>query len=191
MANIINIQRQVVLHHTDRFFVDTNVWFWLTYAASNEIQTDNSPVRYQLERYPEFIEKILDEGASLYHSPLALSELANIIEKTEYETYLLSNDVEVTRKEFRNIEKQRQKVMLEVSNAWQQVTSMSQTLAVTLNAVLADHALQTLKTYCLDAYDAFYVKSMSDYGIINIVTDDRDFHGLDLNMYTANNALVR
>lgn len=190
MTTIINIQRRVELHHSDRFFVDTNVWFWLTYAASNEIQTSNSPVRYQLERYPKFIEQILDEGASLYHSPLALSELANIIERTEYETYLLSNDHEITRKEFRSMEQHRKKVMLEVSNAWQQVTSMSETLELTLNAVLANIALKTLNECCLDAYDAFYVKSMIDYDINKIVTDDRDFNGLNLSLYTANNSLV-
>ncbi|EHD2236921.1 PIN domain-containing protein, partial [Vibrio vulnificus] len=189
MSRIENIQRRVDLHHSDRFFVDTNVWFWLTYAASNEIQTKNSPVRYQLERYPEFIEKILDEGASLYHSPLALSELTNIIERTEYETYLLSSGDDITRKEFRNIEELREKVMIEVSNAWSQVTMMSETLEVKLDSALADHALQTLNDYCLDAYDAFYVKSMSDYQITNIVTDDRDFHGLGLVLYTANNSL--
>ena len=58
MTTIVNIKNRVDLHHSDKFFIDTNVWFWLTYAASNEIQTQNAPARYQLEVYPEFIEKI-------------------------------------------------------------------------------------------------------------------------------------
>lgn len=190
MTRIINIRHRVDIHHSDRFFVDTNVWFWLTYAASNEIQTDNSPIRYQLERYPEFIEKILDEGASLYHSPLILSELTNIIERTEYQTYLLSNDNKINRKEFRSINNQRKKVMIEVSSAWNQVISMSESLEIKCDSELAKHALNTLNSHCLDAYDAFYVKSMSDYKITSIITDDGDFHGLSLSLYTANNRLV-
>ncbi|MBM4844807.1 PIN domain-containing protein [Vibrio parahaemolyticus] len=190
MANVHNIRNRVEFHHSDRFFIDTNVWFWFTYAASNEIQTPNSPGRYQLQRYPEFIEKILDEGASLYHSPLMLSELTNVIERTECEIYNYSNDTELTRKEFRLLTPQREKVIREVSNAWQQVTSMSTTLELTINAELANSALITLSDYSLDAYDAFYAKSMSDYGIENIVTDDADFSGLDLNLYTANNRLI-
>ncbi len=191
MSRIYNIRSKVEVHHSDRFFVDTNVWFWFTYAASNEIQTNNSPIRYQLEKYPEFIEKVLDEGANLYHSPLALSELTNIIEKTEYETYKLAKGVELTRKEFRKIGEQRKKVILEVSNAWSQITSMSETLDVKLDAHLATNALTMLNQHCLDAYDAFYVKSMSDYQISKIVTDDGDFHSLEVDLYTANHGLIR
>lgn len=190
MSKVINIQHRVSVHHSDKFFVDTNVWFWFTYAASNEIQTTNSPIRYQLENYPKFIEKILDEGAKLYHSPLTLSELTNIIERTEYQTYLLSNDSNITRKEFRNETEQRKKVMIEVSNAWKQIVSMSETLEIKCDAELEKYALNALNSYYLDAYDAFYVKSMLDYKVTNIITDDGDFLGLDLALYTANNKIL-
>ncbi|WP_181044558.1 type II toxin-antitoxin system VapC family toxin [Aliivibrio sifiae] len=188
-TRIVNIRHHTP-HHTDRFFIDTNVWFWLTYAASNEIQTQNAPIRYQLEAYPNFIEKILDEGANIYHSPLALSELANIIERTEYDIYLSNHSVHLTRKQFRKETEHRKKVMQEVSNAWQQITQMSETLDITLNKELSTKALTTLSEHQLDAYDAFYIESMSRYNVTNIVTDDSDFNGLDISLYTANNQLV-
>ncbi|GGE84015.1 MULTISPECIES: PIN domain-containing protein [Gammaproteobacteria] len=190
MTRIVDIKNRVNLHHSDKFFIDTNVWFWLTYAASNEIQTQNAPVRYQLERYPEFIEKILDEGANIYHSPLALSELANIIERTEYDIYQLKNTEKISRKDFRRKKECRKKVMEQISDAWKQIVQMSSPLDITLNETLSSKTLSTLNQYCLDAYDAFYIESMSDYGVSNIVTDDCDFNGLDISLYTANNRLV-
>ncbi|ROQ24335.1 type II toxin-antitoxin system VapC family toxin [Gallaecimonas pentaromativorans] len=191
MNRVFDIKRNIELHHSDRFFVDTNVWFWFTYAASNEINPVNYPVRYQIEKYPLFIEKILDKGAKLYHSPLVLSELTNIIEKTEYNSYKNSHRLHnLTRKDFRDIEEKRKKVMLEVSNSWAQITSMSEALELTINSDLADFALKTLNAHSLDAYDAFYIRSMSEYQISKIITDDRDFQSLDLELYTANNMLI-
>ncbi|CAK3063488.1 MULTISPECIES: type II toxin-antitoxin system VapC family toxin [Vibrio] len=190
MTRIVNIKNRVDLHHSDKFFIDTNVWFWLTYAASNEIQTQNAPARYQLEIYPEFIEKILDEGASIYHSPLALSELANIIERTEYDIFQSKQTEDISRKSFRKKTDHRKRVMEEVSNAWQQITQMSSPLDITLNSALSQNALITLNQHCLDAYDAFYIESMSSYEIVNILTDDSDFDGLDISLYTANNRLI-
>jgi predicted nucleic acid-binding protein len=189
MTQIVDIKKYTPLR-TDKFFVDTNVWFWLTYAAANEIQTSNAPARYQMEIYPAFIEKVLDEGASIYHSPLTLSELTNLIERTEYDMYQSVNSQDLTRKGFRKITIQREKVMNEVSNAWKQITQMSKSLDITLNTDLSLKALKTLSSHCLDAYDAFYIESMLNYGITKIVTDDSDFNGLDVSLCTANRKLT-
>lgn len=190
MADIINIRKHTP-HRTDRFFVDTNVWFWLTYAASNEIQTQNAPARYQLESYPAFIEKILDEGACIYHSPLTLSEITNLIERTEYDIYSLQSRQSPTRKQFRGMKEQRKRVMTEVANAWNQIQHMSQCLDIQINSELSLRALDTLKNHCLDAYDAFYIESMSNYGVTKIVTDDSDFNGLEVSLCTANIKLIQ
>ncbi|WP_210437942.1 hypothetical protein, partial [Vibrio crassostreae] len=74
--------------------------------------------------------------------------------------------------------------------AWQQITQMSSPLDITLNSALSQNALITLNQHCLDAYDAFYIESMSSYEIVNILTDDSDFDGLDISLYTANNRLI-
>lgn len=187
----INNLRKATPHHSDKYFIDTNVWFWVTYAASNEIETPNAPLRYQLQEYPAFIEKILDEGACIYHSPLTLSELTNIVEKTEYDIYKEDTGEELTRKQFRMLPELRARVMGEVSNAWKQITQMSESLDINIDANISNKALDALNKHCLDAYDAFYIESMAVNQITKIVTDDSDFNGLDLSLYTANNRLVR
>ena len=187
----INNLRKATPHHSDKYFIDTNVWFWVTYAASNEIETPNAPLRYQLLEYPAFIQKILDEGAGIYHSPLTLSELTNIVERTEYDIYKEDTGEELTRKQFRMLPEQRARVMDEVSNAWKQITQMSETLDVNIDLKMSNKALDVLSNHCLDAYDAFYIESMKVNQITKIVTDDSDFNGLDVSLYTANNRLVR
>lgn len=169
--------------HTDKFFVDSNVWFWITYCASKEINTGNKPKRYQLENYPVFIEKILDIGAKLFHCPLVFSELANVIERTEYEIYNDNNRSDrVSRKRYRAIESERAKVINEIRMAWTTVNSMSTCLDLNLNEDTVPPALARLESAPLDAYDAFYLQVMSSEGITKLISDDRDFNmpGLDL-----------
>jgi predicted nucleic acid-binding protein len=191
MTNLINI-RKCTPHHLDKYFIDSNVWFWFTYAASNEISGSHAPARYQVEDYPKFIEKILDNGASLYHSPLILSEIANVIERTEYEIYLLDNPTRrITRKEFRKKTDYRKKVMEEINLAWGTIVQMSECLDIKLDAALSSNALKTLNDSLLDPYDAFYIDSMSTYDVTGILTDDSDFNGLDISLYTANKRLIQ
>jgi predicted nucleic acid-binding protein len=187
MANLINIRKHIP-DGRDRYFVDSNVWFWLTYAASNEISTPNAPLRYQTQSYPEYIEKVLDEGARLYHCPLTLSELSSIIERTELDIYRLKKSLpRITKKEFRNIAECRARVVKQISLAWSTISQMSECLNITLNEDLADGAIKVMGETLLDPYDAFYIDSMSIYDIKNIITDDSDFISTDISVFTANN----
>lgn len=186
MSNIINIQvaRPV---HTDKYFVDTNVWFWFTYCASKEISTSSKPKRYQIEKYPEFIEKALDAGAKLFHCPLIFSELANVIERTEYEIFISDHkNSKVTRKGFRKIVAERKKVIREIEVAWSTVNSISTCLSVNLSEKTIPPAIFHMQSAPLDAYDAFYLQVMSSEGISKLISDDRDFTvtGIE-SLYTA------
>lgn len=174
--------------HTDKYFVDTNVWFWFTYCASKEINTSKKPRRYQIERYPEFIEKALDAGAKLFHCPLVFSELANVIERTEYDIFKSGNSCNnVSRKQFRAMQGERAKVIQEIKVAWKTVSSVSSCLDITLTERTAAQAMTCLESAPLDAYDAFYLQAMSSEGITKLITDDRDFMvaGVE-SIYTAN-----
>ncbi len=174
MSQLINIQ-QYHPHHSDKIFVDTNVWFWMTYAASNEIETENRPLRYQTLKYPELIEKILDSGANLYHSPLTLTELSNIIDRTECEIFNTENAHIMSRKKFRDIDDSRNKVIEEIKSAWHFVNGISTCIDTNLNKTLADKSLETFASCKLDAYDSFFVRIMQENGVDRILTDDRDF----------------
>lgn len=185
MANLIQLNTYSP-QRTDRIFVDTNVWFWMTYAASNEMDMVERPVRYQTLKYPEFLEKVLDAGASLYHSPLTLAELSNVIERTEFDIYVEETDSNISRKEFRNIEECRSKVVSEIRLAWQLVCSTSTCVDVNLNLKLANDALSVFQDCTLDPYDSFYITIMENFGLNSILTDDKDFltvEGVDVLTY--------
>lgn len=175
MSELINISASRPAG-TDKYFVDTNVWFWFTYCASKEINTANKPRRYQLEKYPEFIEKVLDAGAKLFHCPLAFSELANVIERTEYDIFKASGaGNNLSRKTFRSMQREREKVINEIKIAWRTVNSLSTCLDIRLGKDVVTSALTCLESAPLDAYDALYLQIMSSEGITKLITDDRDF----------------
>jgi predicted nucleic acid-binding protein len=187
MSKIINITKSNPTH-TDKYFVDTNVWFWFTYCASREINTANKPRRYQVERYPEFIEKALDAGSKLFHCPLVFSELANIIERTEYDIFKTDeSNNKISRKKFRDITIERDRVLKEIKMAWTTVNSISTCLDINLNKKTVTSALTHLESAPLDAYDAFYLQVMSSEGIKKLITDDRDFTATEVEaIYIAN-----
>ncbi len=177
--------------HKDKFFVDTNVWFWFTYCASKEM-AGLGVKRYQLYDYPEFIEKILDAGGKLYHCPLVYSELANVIEKTEYRIYVTeNNDPDVSMKKFRKNKERRERFLKELDQAWKTVGAISNCIDVKLNSALVSHAGRVLSESVLDPYDAFYFNIMNLAGIENMITDDRDFTSVDVvGLYTANRSIL-
>jgi len=189
MTDVFKIDKATPTHH-DKYFVDTNVWFWFTYCASKEM-IGLGAKRYQLYKYPEFIEKVLDSGARLYHCPLVYSELANVIEKAEYRIYLSENqDIDVSRKEFRQIPERRANFLKELKHAWKSVEGISNCIDVKLNSALVSRAGEVLGESVLDPYDAFYFNIMKIAGIDNIVTDDQDFLSSGVgSLYTANKSI--
>lgn len=189
MPTIHSVARPV-LNHQDRFFVDTNVWFWFTYCAQKEMSSINAPLRYQSVQYPKFIERVLDAGAKLYHCPLTYTELANIIEKTEFNSYE-SNNPGISRKEFRSIKIERSRVISEIDMAWRTVNSISTCLDITLNNAKISSIHTMLGSSTLDSYDALYLSLMQHQGINKIITDDTDFANSHVDyIYTANNKIL-
>ena len=186
MSKVFNITTSRPVH-TDKYFVDTNVWFWFTYCASKEINTVNKPRRYQVLKYPECIERALDAGAKLFHCPLVFSELANVIERTEYEIYKnIVGNPNLSRKRFRAMENEREKVINEIKIAWTTVNSISTCLDIKLGKQIVTPALACLESAPLDAYDAFYLQVMSSEGITSLITDDQDFMAAGVqSIYTA------
>lgn len=125
--------------------------------------------------YPEFLEKVLDAGASLFHSPLTLAELSNVIDRTENEIHNVQNQMDLSRKQFRNIAECRTRVINEVKLAWRAINDISSCIDVRLDAKFSEAALNIYSECTLDPYDSFYVKMMENYGINSILTDDKDF----------------
>jgi len=178
---------------TDRFWVDTNVWFWTVYARIGFSPTPPWP--YQTRDYPTYLKSALAAGADLRWCGLSLSELAHRIERTEFDIYSqLVSGAPPKEKEFRhNLPAERLRVMQEVEAAWQAVEAMGKPLdqAVIIDGKATTAALQELKAHALDGYDVFSLRTVLASGIANILTDDGDFCVVpNIVLFTANRNVV-
>lgn len=174
--------RRIAPQEGEAFFVDTNVWYWMTYVAAKDFfpKGPKGPKDYQISEYPEFVEKAIENKASLYYSPLALVELAGLIERAEFEIFkLYENDPSFQFKRFRRDENQRKAVIREIQVAWGQVKQMASELPVQLGDGLDAEILDYLKSFNIDGYDGIYYFFMKKNNIYKIITDDKDFRGVE------------
>lgn len=175
MAQIIDLNHNKPMKG-ERYFVDTNVWFWSTYVASKDMQLPNHPQDYQLSDYPRFLEDALNFNCTLCHSPLTFAEISNIIENTELAIYQETpGNRHCTKKEFRGDEQQRQNVLKEINMAWDIIQSMSECIDTNLNASFTEGAKNIMAASKLDPFDAFFTQIMRDTRIDCIISDDHDF----------------
>lgn len=123
MATNLTVQAKVVDIRSDTpfpydtFFVDSNVWYWLTYPRAS--LAFKPPKSYQINNYPFYISQALSARSSLYYSGFSLAELAHLVEKTEGEIFYSST---YNLKEYRhNYPVERTKVVTQVQSVWSQV----------------------------------------------------------------------
>lgn len=184
---IFNLKKNVIPDPQDKYFLDTNVWYWFTYCGSKVFSEKNQPAPYQLRYYPAFVEKIQDEGAKIYHCPLIYTELANVIEHTEYKEYLDKSQSEITKKQYREIKEEREKVIREINTAWRTINSMSECLELNLNKDTIQATHTYLASSQLDAYDAIFLHFMKSHDLKMLVSDDRDLASAQIEqLFTAN-----
>ncbi|WP_440095157.1 type II toxin-antitoxin system VapC family toxin [Acinetobacter baumannii] len=179
---------------SDRYFVDTNVWYWFTYCGSNRFAEENAR-EYQLIEYPKFIEKILDIGAKIITSPLVYTELANLIERNEYQEYLSNNRLEsyqLSRKAFREITSAREKVLKEIKTAWDTICGIApDCLELKLDLETANAAHAFMSRSMLDPYDAIFIHFLNSHNIKMLLSDDGDMMTTDIEeIFTANNRFI-
>jgi predicted nucleic acid-binding protein len=177
----------------DRFYVDTNVWFWTVYARLG--LSPNPPNRNRVGVYPAYLKAALAIGADLRWSGLSLSELSHRIEKTEFEIHCQTvAGAPPNPKEYRhNLAAERHRVMQEVEAAWQAVESMGKPLdkPVTIDGTETAAALQELKARALDGYDVFALRAAIASGITQIISDDGDFCVVPgITLFTANRTVL-
>ncbi|HIF9339232.1 TPA: type II toxin-antitoxin system VapC family toxin [Photobacterium damselae] len=170
----------------DGFFVDTNVWYWTTYVASKSFVA-KQPQDYQVEHYPSFIEAALENEADLFYSPLTLIELANLIERSEWEIYKAYHGGEnISLKKFRGIPVERKAVLNEIKTAWLSIQAMAKELTTDLNSQTSELFIETIENYKIDGYDALYYQIMKQNKVDKIITDDKDFRPIgDIHFYSC------
>lgn len=188
-ADIIDI-RSDNPKNQDVFFVDTNVWYWLTYSQAS-VTVRSSQVR----DYPNYIKKIQSAGSRLVRCNLILAELAHLIEDTEYRFFCDAQGYDpekFSRKEYRHNtpSTERDNVTYEIESVWQQVQQFSDTFPLSIDDSTANTFITDLKTHRLDGYDLFYLDAIRKNGV-QILTDDGDFSTVpDITVFTANHTVI-
>lgn len=187
MALSLNVQASVLDIRSDSpksndvFLVDTNVWYWITYSRASL-----SSSLYQVRDYPSYISQALRCGAKLFRVDLSFIELANIIEKDQYDVFNAINPCK--KKEYRyNYAIERARVVTEIESAWKQVEKCTQSLPISVDEQMLEGMKVTLKNYPIEGYDLCFVEALKQEGVTGIITDDCDFTCIPgIQVYTAN-----
>jgi len=184
-ASVVDIRSDIPIP-SDSFFVDTNVWYWMTYNRASHAA--RPPMKYQIESYPDYIAKAITINSKLNQCGLSLAELAHIIERTEHEIFNNSQAVKVSTKEYRhNTQLERDKVVSEIRAAWGQVATMSSIIETNIDNDAICDLLIKLQNHPLDGYDLYMLDTIQRSGIMQIITDDGDFATVpNIQLFTAN-----
>jgi len=175
----------------DRFYVDTNAWFWTAYSKLQFLPP--SPDRKYKPEYPKFLAQVINMGGQLNWCGLSLSELAHLIEKTEHDIYCKTTAAMLNPKEFRhNLPAERAHVAQEIQTAWGAVESMAGCLNVPeINGASTTAALQEFAQLPVDGYDLFAINALKAAGIKQVISDDGDFCSVPgITLFTANQNVI-
>ena len=189
-AEVIDV-RADVLRFGDIFFIDTNVWYWLTYSKANSpsLSQRSRPNAYQINDYPNYLQNAVVAGATIYCSGLSLSELAHRIERAECEIF---RGERFALKDFRrNHPLQRSQVVTEISSAWNQITSFARLLNLNVDELTTNAALSRFATQLIDGYDLFLLETMRLHLVTKVITDDGDYVTVPgIQVFTANQNVI-
>ena len=176
----------------DAFFVDTNVWYWLTYTRYRLAYKPKQPKGYQVKDYPAYIKQARKAKAKLFTCGLCFSELANLIEKNELDIFRMSKG-QIEIKEFRHNEQtERNNVVTEIQDAWAMVKSFAGFIDVLLDEPLTDKVCNDIASAHADLNDLFIVENSIKASVSQIITDDGDFATLaGIWVFTANKNAIQ
>lgn len=187
-ANIIdiNVDRPKV---GESFYVDTNVWFWMTYT---KVSQHGIGLPYQVGSYPGYTNQALSINCPVYSAGFNLAELMHVIEKSEHK---ISQKLGGTpkMKDFRHGNPAaRLSVEREIDAACKQVMSLSTLMDVDLNSNFVSDSVSNFGSFQVDGYDLMTLEALNKYGVNNIITDDCDFAtAANMNIFTANQNLIQ
>jgi hypothetical protein len=188
-ADVIDIQNDVP-RKSDIFLVDTNVWLWQSYENAGFTAKP-----YQINDYPEYLDKAREQGATLSYSVLTLAELASVIERIERDIYNQNNGLILKPKDYRhNYPNERARIVKEVESVWNQIESIAISADLTINDEVAKAALARFQSQAVDGYDLLILEAISRAGTeqIRIITDDMDYATVpNIQMFTSNLNVIR
>lgn len=186
-SNVIDIRKDVDIEGKS-FYVDTNVWFWIT-----SLWGYDCAAFYQNKYYPDFVNKAI-EISKLYTSIINVLELSHVIEKTGYDIYKKETGSELTFKEYRhNLPEKRKETTDIIVSSWECLSGMARVLRTEVDEKYdIDQAIEILTRSQIDSYDSLIFQTMEKNDIKNVVSDDGDFATIpDVTVFTANRNVVK
>jgi predicted nucleic acid-binding protein len=188
-ANVVDIQtdRPQV---GDRFLVDTNVLYWLTYSRSN--QTSRPPQNDQITKYPNYINAAIKAKSQLLWSALSVAELTTLIERSEYDIFCKKGKRDPSKFSIKNYrhghpKERANKVIAEIETSWNQVEVVGHCLESLVNQSTVTQVISDLRIQSIDGYDSLIIRAMNTAKIDKIITDDFDFVTVPgITVFTAN-----
>lgn len=188
-ANIVNIKGVDITNVSkdEVFAIDTNVLVWAYYskASSPELHT---PL-YQVIDYPDFIAKLISNGNRIVTTNLNITELLGVIERSEYRIYKAVNSCGSLKfKDFRGMGSERANYKSEIDTVMLQINATFNN-----NIEIVDITEEKIKEFQMnvcgnkcDVFDYIVIEHLKENGIVNYVTDDKDFSTIDgINLYTS------
>jgi hypothetical protein len=176
----------------ETFLVDTNVWFWMCYAAAPDAPGVSKP--WQTRIYPGLLDRVMKAEGKLCWSALSWSELGHIIERTELKIAVNCGATATeSPKQYRYEDaEQRQRIVEIIRQTWLQVTALASSLGDTVIDQPALHAAnEELPQVMLDGYDLFLAQAVRKAGIRGVITDDGDFCTVSgITVFTANRTVL-
>jgi hypothetical protein len=201
MAVQYQVRAQVVDLRTDqplaadRFYVDTNVWFWVAYP--NVQFASGAPHESRVAAYSGYCQAVLKAGGTLHWCGLSFSELAHGIEGTEFKAYKEGGCAPgfANLKEYRHGHAaERKRVAEAIETAWQSVAQLAQPLpaATVIDKAMVDAALKALPKLALDGYDYFPLKALHDSKVTQVISGDGDFCTVPgITLFTDNKNVIQ
>lgn len=190
-ADVIDISSDIP-KLTDRFYVDTNAWFWQTYSRSGLL---SSPPRYhQLTYYPTYLGLAITAKSMLFYSGYTLTELASIIERSELDIYSDTSGFDTTKtKEYRhNLPNERLNVVAEINLSWGIIKATGTFIESRVTEDFTSQIFNRLQTQLVDGYDAMILETLKRANQNQIISDDGDFATIaGLQVFTSNPNVIR
>jgi predicted nucleic acid-binding protein len=188
-ANVIDIQTDRP-QKSDRFLIDTNAWYWLAYSRSQF--TSRPPNTSQIRQYPSYIQSAFSRKSALFWSGLSMAELTTLVERSEYDIFCQTNQLEpkyFSLKEYRHgrPSERANQVIPRINDAWNLIESFGECLESIIQKETITQAIADFKNQEVDGYDGLMVHAAKTANISQIITDDIDFITVPrITVFTAN-----
>lgn len=188
-ANIVDIKDvDITKIPKDKVFaIDTNVLVWTYYSKASDLAL-HTPL-YQVVDYPDFMAKLIENGNKLVTTNLNITELLGIIERSEYKIYKVINNYSSLKfKDFRALTSERLNYKSEIDTILLQLNATFngsiEIVDVTIEKIEAFK--QDIGGNKCDVFDYIVIEHLKEKGIINYVSDDKDFSTIDgITLYTS------